>query len=133
MGLQLEAEKGWSTMTYKITVMLLLLVVCNVNAEEVMIDGRLVKFGPPKTSVIKATSGRVIIVLKKAIELQQEEVKVGLEKYEVRVLEDDKFYYVLFWDPLKPKGMIGSRKEVPQYEVIADKETLEVIAHYVAK
>lgn len=89
-----------------------------------------VELEPLKTPVRQPFSGKLVLLLNRAIELHKTEVDVPLEKYMVRIEEDDKFYYIFFIDPEKDPLMFGSRKEVPGYTVVASKETFEILEHH---
>lgn len=52
--------------------------------------------------------------------------------YRLVLLESDRYYTVLFSDPIWPESTRGSAKERPEYEVLLDKQSLAVIAaHFI--
>lgn len=73
--------------------------------------------------------GKVIMLLDQAIDLHKQEVGVPLEKYRVIIAEDDEDYYFVFSDAERVPGAIGSRIDVPEYQVTASKKTFKITSH----
>lgn len=117
----------------KVFLVLFSLVVLAYSSSELKKGKETLELQPLRISVEQPFSGKLIILLYQAIELHKNEVGTPLEKYIVRIKEDDEFYYIFFIDPEKDPRMVGSREEVPQYTVIASKETFEILEHYRVK
>ena len=86
------------------------------------------KTGLSPTFVEQPFSGKLITLLYQAVDLHKKEVSVSLEKYDVKILEDQDCYYIYFVDPKRHPGAIGIG-EIPSYLVTASKETFQILSH----
>lgn len=82
----------------------------------------------PSVLVEQPFSGKLVALLYKSVDLHQKEVGISLDKYVVKILEDNEYYYIYFVDSKRLAGEVGRRK-VPSYQVTASKKTFEILDH----